>query len=138
VAALEVERGGARLFSAVQSTWNLLETSAGAALRTASRRELTVIVKEALANGRLVAQPPPVLQQIAQRLGVGPDAVALAAAAAQPWANRVLLGAASTDQLRANLRATGLVLDPADLDLLTTAALDPGEYWQTRSAMPWQ
>jgi len=136
--ALEVDRGGARLFSAVQSTWNLLETSAGAALRAASRRELTVIVKEALANGRLVAEPPPVVRQVAQRLGVGFDAVALAVAAAQPWANRVLLGPASTHQLASNLRATGLVLEPADLELLTSAAQDPDEYWRTRSALPWR
>lgn len=136
--ALEIERGGARLFSAVQSTWNLLETSTGPSLRTASHRELTVIVKEALANGRLVAEPPAALRQVAQRLGVGPDAVALAAAATQPWANRVLLGPASTDQLAANLRATDLRLEPADLELLTGFAQDPVEYWQTRSALPWR
>ena len=56
--AMELTRGGGPVFSAVQSTWNLLETSAGQALAAASRRELTVIVKEALANGRLVAEPP--------------------------------------------------------------------------------
>jgi aryl-alcohol dehydrogenase-like predicted oxidoreductase len=136
--ALEIDRGGGRLFSAVQATWNLLETSTGPALGTASRRELTVIVKEALANGRLVTDPPTVVREIAERLGVGPDAVGLAAAAAQPWANRVLLGSASTDQLTANLRATDLVLEPTDLERLTAAAQDPVEYWRTRSALPWR
>ena len=111
LAAMEVQRGEANLFSAVQATWNLLETSAAPALKMASRRELTVIVKEALANGRLVTDPPRRLTDVAARLGATPDAVALAAAAMQPWADRVLLGAAGVGQLESNLAATGLLLD---------------------------
>ncbi len=136
--AMEISRADARLFSAVQATWNLLETGAGEALRLASRRELTVMVKEALANGRLVTDPPSALRELADRLQATPDAVALAAAAAQPWANRVLLGPAGVDQLHANLRADALSLNQADLDRLTSGALDPAEYWQQRSALPWR
>ena len=44
--ALEV--GG---FDAVQSTWNLLDRSAGPALEAAHAAGLGVIIKEALANG---------------------------------------------------------------------------------------
>jgi aryl-alcohol dehydrogenase-like predicted oxidoreductase len=44
---------GVRLFDAVQATWNLLEPSAGPALAEAHAAGLGVIVKEALANGRL-------------------------------------------------------------------------------------
>ncbi len=135
--AMEITRDGARLFSAVQATWNMLETSTGEALRLASSRELTVMVKEALANGRLVTDPPPALRPVADRLGAAPDAVALAAAAAQPWANRVLLGPAGVDQLHANLRADAVVLDRSDLETLMSGALDPQEYWQQRSALPW-
>ena len=49
--ALEV--GG---FDTVQATWNLLERSAGPALAEAHDAGLGVIVKEALANGRLTAR----------------------------------------------------------------------------------
>jgi aryl-alcohol dehydrogenase-like predicted oxidoreductase len=136
--ALELSRAGGRLFSAVQATWNLLETSAGPALRTASRRELTVIVKESLANGRLVTEPPSALLDVANRLGSTPDAVALAAAAQQPWADRVLLGPAGTGQLAQNLRAGGIVLDQADLALLAAVAEDPVDYWRHRSELPWR
>lgn len=52
-AALGVEVDGVPLFRAVQATWNLLEPSAGPALAAAHEAGLTVIVKEALANGRL-------------------------------------------------------------------------------------
>ena len=51
--ALVIEVDGQPLFSAVQATWNLLETSAGPALAEAKAAGWTVIVKEALANGRL-------------------------------------------------------------------------------------
>jgi len=136
--ALELSRAGGRLFSAVQATWNLSETSAGPALRTASRRELTVIVKESLANGRLVTEPPSALLDVANRLGSTPDAVALAAAAQQPWADRVLLGPAGTGQLAQNLRAGGIVLDQPDLTLLAAVAEDPVDYWRHRSELPWR
>ena len=136
--ALDVSRAGGRLFSAVQATWNLSETSAGPALRTASRRELTVIVKESLANGRLVTEPPPALLDVANRLGSTPDAVALAAAAQQPWTDRVLLGPAGTGQLAQNLRAGGIVLHQADLTLLAAVANDPVDYWRHRSELPWR
>ena len=43
-------------FDAVQATWNLLERSAGDALRSAHDAGMGVIVKEALANGRLTAR----------------------------------------------------------------------------------
>ena len=56
--ALTIEVDGTPLFSAVQATWNLLETSAGPALAEAKAAGWTVIVKEALANGRLAVPGP--------------------------------------------------------------------------------
>ncbi|WP_420122812.1 aldo/keto reductase [Nakamurella sp.] len=136
--AMEIDVDGARLFSAVQATWNLLEPSAGPALREASRRELTVIVKESLANGRLVVDPPAALRAAADRHGATVDAVALAAVAQQPWADRVLLGAAGVDQLHANLRADAVELAADELTaLVAELAMDPADYWQDRSALSW-
>ncbi len=129
---LAVERAGVRLFTAVQSTWNVLETSAGPALAEAHAGGAHVAVKEALANGRLAVRPPPAVRAAADRAGVGPDAVALSVALAQPWADAVLLGPASTGQLAANLAAVPLA--PPDLPAL---AEDPRAYWATRSALPW-
>jgi aryl-alcohol dehydrogenase-like predicted oxidoreductase len=137
-AAMDVQRGEAGLFSAVQATWNLLETSAAPALKAASRRELTVIVKEALANGRLITNPPRPLADVAGKLGVSADAVALAAVAMQPWADRVLLGAAGVGQLESNLAATGLLLSADDLAWLTADPEPPEAYWQTRAQLAWQ
>ena len=56
--ALAVEIDGRQPFTTVQATWNVLEPSVGAALAEAHAAGWGVIVKEALANGRL-AQPGP-------------------------------------------------------------------------------
>ena len=54
--ALDVSVGGQPLFAAAQVTWNLLEPSVGAAAAEAAAAGWAVLVKEALANGRL--RPP--------------------------------------------------------------------------------
>ena len=66
---------------------------------------------------------------------------ALAVALAQPWADVVLLGAATVAQLHSNLA----VLDTAALDTavlphtdqFATLALDPQAYWSERAGMAW-
>ncbi|WP_438388681.1 aldo/keto reductase [Actinopolyspora saharensis] len=136
-AAWELRVGGSQLFGAVQSTWNSLEPSAGKALRYAHEGGWTVLVKETLANGRLAVRPPEPPAAVAGRHGAGADAVALAHVLAQPWADTVLLGAASVGQLRSNLAACSLTLEDRDLDELAAAAGDPATYWGERSALPW-
>lgn len=130
--ALALERHGVAVFTAVQSTWNVLETSAGPALAEAHAAGAHVLVKEGLANGRLAVDPPPAVADLAKSLDVGPDAVALAAALAQPWADTVLSGAAGTGQLTSNLAA----LDVGAVDLPDLAE-PPAEYWRRRSALAW-
>ncbi|UWP79245.1 aldo/keto reductase [Dactylosporangium fulvum] len=115
-AALRVEVGGAPLFRSVQATWNPLEPSAGPALMAAHDAGCMIIVKEAVANGRLA----------------GRDADVIAAALREPWIDVVLSGAATTAQLASNLRALG-VDEPGPLP----AAEPPERYWQERAALPW-
>jgi aryl-alcohol dehydrogenase-like predicted oxidoreductase len=131
---LDLRVSGRRLFDAVQSTWNVLEPSVGPALAEAHRAGVRVLVKEALANGRLAVEPPTEVAALARRGEVGPDAVALAAALAQPWADTVLLGPASVPQLRANLDAPRVRLAP---DELADLAVDPVRYWADRGALSW-
>lgn len=135
--ALALTVAGRPLFTAVQSTWNPLETSVGPALAEAHRNGAHVLVKEALANGRLAVRPPELLTELAKRHQVGPDAIALAAALAQPWADTVLLGPAGVPQLRSNLAAADISLTPAELDELAALARPPAQYWAQRAALPW-
>jgi aryl-alcohol dehydrogenase-like predicted oxidoreductase len=143
--AMRVVVDGRSLFQCVQATWNLLEPSAGEILQAVHQSGMGVIVKEALANGRLTgknADPEfaPNLNRLAQaaaQQGATPEALALAAALAQPWADVVLSGAATPDQLRSNVAALDLTWDDdlaGNLDFLA----EPTEvYWSKRSRLPW-
>ncbi|MFE7637136.1 aldo/keto reductase [Kitasatospora sp. NPDC057518] len=140
--ALAVTADGRPLFTAVQATWNLLETSAAPALAEAHAAGWLVVVKEAMANGRLAGRnatgpDTAALRTLAQHTGATADALALAAAAAQPWADTVLSGAATPEQLTSNLAATHLRPTPEDLAALAPMAEPAEAYWRTRAALPW-
>jgi aryl-alcohol dehydrogenase-like predicted oxidoreductase len=139
--ALAVDFEGRNPFRCVQATWNLLEPSAAPALIEAHDRGWGVIVKEALANGRLTDHStvpcPRSLRRVADRLGGPTDQVALAAALAQPWADVVLTGAVTPSQLRSNMSALNLDVDTDSLDQLSTLAERRAEYWGTRAKLRW-
>ncbi|MGH2781460.1 MAG: aldo/keto reductase [Thermoleophilaceae bacterium] len=125
-------------FDAVQATWNLHERGAAGALARAREAGLYVIVKEALANGRLTARGGnPTLTQAARDRGTTEDALALAAALAQPWVDLVLSGAATVGQLRSNLAARELVWDDELERRLAGLVEHPPVYWATRAGLPW-
>ena len=137
-AALAVTVEGEPLFRTVQSTYNALETSAAPALAEAHDAGLTVIVKEGMANGRLAGpHAPDLVKEIAERTGLGCDAVALAVILRQPWAGVVLSGAATTTQLASNLHAAVVDLDDDQLTRLATLAEEPHAYWERRAHLPW-
>ncbi|GAA4328200.1 aldo/keto reductase [Streptomyces venetus] len=137
-AALAVTVDGEPLFRTVQSTYNVLETSAAPALAEAHAAGLTVIVKEGMANGRLAGpHAPNVVKEVAEQAGLGCDAVALAAILRRPWAGVVLSGAATTNQLASNLHAAAVDLDDDQLARLATLAEEPHAYWERRGQLPW-
>ena len=119
--ALAVRVDGVNPFQSLQATWNLLEPSAGPALAEAHDAGWGVIVKEALANGRLASQ----------------DRIAIAAALAKPWVAVVLSGAVTVDQLRSNVMAATLPLAPAQLAELAKMAEPADQYWKERSQLAW-
>ncbi|MGD8498551.1 MAG: aldo/keto reductase [Chromatiales bacterium] len=142
--ALAIEIDGRRLFDTVQATWNLLETSAGAALQAAHDAGLGVIVKEALANGRLTARNHApadgavrsALTSLADRHAATPDALAIAAVLSRPWVDLVLSGAASVGQLESNLQAVHLEAIWRDRDV-DEFRQTPEAYWRTRAGLAW-
>jgi aryl-alcohol dehydrogenase-like predicted oxidoreductase len=144
-------------FSAVQATWNLLESSAAPALAEAHDAGWVVVVKEALANGRLAGTRADAgtgagagtdagtvagtdaagagrVAELAAAQGLSPDQFALGAALAQPWASVVLSGAVTVEQLRQN---AGSRPAPVDADMLAALAERPAEYWAARRERPW-
>jgi aryl-alcohol dehydrogenase-like predicted oxidoreductase len=125
-------------FDSVQATWNLLERSAGQALEAAHDAGMGVIVKEALANGRLTSRGGiAALSAAADRLGTTEDALAIAGVLARPWVDTVLSGASTVAQLHSNLAATSLHWDESLEHELSSLVEPPDRYWNTRSALPW-
>jgi len=147
--ALELARAaradGEPVFDVVQATFNCLEPSLAAPLAGAHDAGLGVIVKEALANGRLTAvndRPEDAglmsaLGETAGRLACGIDQLALAFVLAEPFVDVVLSGAATTAQLASHLGARSLILDRETLATLAALAEPPSRYWRTRSALRW-
>ncbi len=119
--ALEVEVDGINPFQTVQATWNVLEPSAGPALAYAHDAGWGVIIKEALANGRLASK----------------DRVAIGAALANPWVDVVLSGAVTLEQLRSNAAAASAPLSPDELADLARLAEPADQYWKERGQLAW-
>ena len=140
--AMDVEYDGTFLFGTVQATWNLLERSVEPALGEAGHEGIGVIVKEALANGRLTDRCPDpdlldLLQDAATAAGSTVDALAMAAPLARPWCDVVLSGAATPEQVESNLGALAVEWTD-DLERRTAELVEePEAYWSTRSNLPW-
>jgi len=125
-------------FDAVQATWNLHERSAGDALARAHAAGMRVIIKEAVANGRLTDRAaPPALSAAAHERRVGADAVAIAVALAQPWVDVVLSGASTPTMLESNLEALTVSVDAELQHQLAGLAEPADQYWETRSQLAW-
>ena len=143
--AMAVRVNGRPLFDSVQATWNLLEQSAGKALNEAHETGMGVIVKEALANGRLTPrnQDPAfqprmaILNKAAAEHATTIDALALAAVLAQPWVDIVLSGASTVDQLQSNVLGVSVKWDEDTAVALQPLIEDPQTYWQIRSQLAW-
>lgn len=136
--ALDVNVDGVNPFQSVQATWNLLEPSVGDALAAAKAGGWGVIVKEALANGRLTgAHAEDALSPLVRRaatLGTSIDALSIAAALSQPWVDVVLSGAVTPAQLGSHLTAASID-DPGEWPHI---AESPETYWKRRSTLRWK
>jgi aryl-alcohol dehydrogenase-like predicted oxidoreductase len=145
--AMAVRRDGERVFDSVQATWNLLERGAESALEDAHAAGMKVVVKESLANGRLTqrnrnadsvfASGLAHIREVAEARDTTIEMLALAAALARPWADVVLTGAATAEQLRSNLTASGFDYG-SELDAeLRSVAVSSADYWRVRSSFSW-
>jgi aryl-alcohol dehydrogenase-like predicted oxidoreductase len=119
--ALAVRVDGINPFQSVQATWNLIEPSAGPALAEAHDAGWGVIIKEALANGRLASQ----------------DRIAIAAVLANPWVDVVLSGAVTAEQVRSNVLAATVDVASDQLTELAKMAEPADQYWKERSQLAW-
>lgn len=145
--SIEVVRDGQRVFDSVQATWNLFERGAESALSDAHSAGMKVVIKEALANGRLthlnrdaaevLSSPLSQIREIAAGRATTIEMLALTAALVRPWADIVLSGAATVAQIRANIAAGALGYDAELEDQLRGISVSSPDYWRARSTFSW-
>lgn len=143
--AINVRIDGVRLFDSVQATWNVLEQSSSDALYAAHLAGMGIIIKEALANGRLTQKntDPAFILKLASlnveanRLETTVDALALAAVLSLEWVDVVLSGAANIEHLQSNLKAVDVKWDQMAAITLARLAEMSEKYWHTRSQLKW-
>ncbi len=140
--ATEIEISGTPLFDTYQITYNILEQSIAKILQ---EKNIKVIVKEAMANGRLFpSQQYPqyknvyqMLLKLSKKYKVGVDAIALRFCidTLQPF--KVLSGASNQTQVTENLKVLQFQLKPDEIKALQALASDPKNYWLERKKLPW-
>ncbi len=143
--ALKIEVNGNLLFDSFQVSFNVFEQSTFEVLCTLIKSGKTVIIKEALANGRVFESENfpkyqaayKVLKQLSEKHKVGADAIALRFVIDVLQPAYVLSGASNVQQLKANLKALDFNLSEEEINVLKSIQTKPEFYWNERSELAW-
>ncbi|MCL5244222.1 aldo/keto reductase [Cellulophaga sp. 20_2_10] len=143
--ALNVKVNGEDLFTSFQVTYNVFEQATYPILKQVLKENKTVIVKEALANGRVFKNDTftnyqdnyKTLEVLANNYNVSVDAIALRFIIDSLEPTYILSGASNTTQLDSNHKALDFVLSKKDLGKLKELKTNPSNYWEERSALEW-
>lgn len=144
--AADIEVENELLFGSFQSTFNIMEQSVlpfGAKLEDAHHK---LIIKESMANGRLMVEEVlkkhrgmyGLIANLAAKYEVGADAIAMRFCMDSFPGSVCLSGASSSEQLASNLKATTFRLQEEEIRLLNSYKLSPKAYWKQRKQLSWQ
>lgn len=133
------------LFESFQVTYNLLETNSHSVLQSLIKEGKLIIVKEALANGRIFKNDAyrhyeslyAELQSLSEKYQVSVDAIALRFIMDHLQPGVVLSGAANTKQLSENMKALNFKLDNKELISLKQHTVNSDVYWNERKNLKW-
>ena len=143
--ALTIEIEGEKLFQSVQFTFNIFDQSMLSVRKELAQLSGPIIIKEALANGRIFPNKKfpkyrlaySYLEELAATYKVGVDAIALHYCM-DSFINAVVLsGAAKEDQLQSNCTANSFSLKKEELAMLQSFAIAPKAYWDERKQLNW-
>jgi len=160
IEALNVKVENEYLFDSFQISYNIFEQSTFEVLNTLKLKGKNIIIKEALANGRVFSKKnkntyfsdlikysdkyePGVtkvylfLEKLAKKYAVGIDAIALRFVIDSVEPNYVLSGASNTDELKDNLKALNFKLTKSEINTLKLLNTPSKEYWEERSNLTW-
>lgn len=141
--ALNVKVENEYLFDSFQVTYNILEQSCLEVLNILKSKNKTIIIKEALANGRIFNQENKaaysLLDTLSKKYKVGIDAIAIRFVIESIEPDFVLSGASNTKQLEQNLKAINkdLSFTASELNQLKLLRMNSMSYWDERSLLAW-
>ncbi len=143
--AQQISVEGVELFDSFQVTFNILEQESFPILIGAKKAGKTVLIKEALANGRVFPNRKyphyrslnDTLTALARHYQVGIDAIALRYCMDKLNPDIVLSGASDTKQLDQNLKATAMRLSNTHISLLDDYRVSSEDYWSERGRLSW-
>ncbi|MBU2973634.1 aldo/keto reductase [Zobellia sp. B3R18] len=143
--ALQIRIDGEVVFDSFQVTFNMLEQAVLPVFRDIKLQDKKLLVKEALANGRIFENEKypqyqslyTKLKTLAEKYKVGVDAIALRYVMDKVQPDYVLSGAADIHQLEQNLKANSFTLYEEELAALTKEKVNSKAYWEERSQLSW-
>jgi aryl-alcohol dehydrogenase-like predicted oxidoreductase len=143
--ALEVSINGIQVFDLFQVTYNFLDQSLQEISGELIRQNKQIIIKEALANGRVFRNPIyphyndmyRTLERLSKKHSVGVDAISLKYCEQTITNSIVLSGASTSEQLKENLKLHTFTLSNNDIDILNELKVTPNFYWTERKKLAW-
>jgi len=143
--ALDVNVNGKELFTSFQVTYNIFDQSLASIASKFSPQNKLLVIKEAMANGRIFPNEKyshynkayNLLNSLAQKYNVGPDAIALRFCIDSIPIYKVLSGAANEQHLSDNLKANNFELKAEEVKMLKGLAVNPIQYWNERKQLAW-
>lgn len=143
--ALDIKVAGKELFDLFQVTYNIFDQNLASLATEISKRNKRLVIKEALANGRIFPNEKYPhynaaygrLNQLADKYNVGIDAIALQFCMDSIPVFKVLSGAANAQHLSDNLKTANFKLEEEDIAILKELAISPIQYWNERKQLGW-
>lgn len=143
--ASSVEINGELLFDSFQITFNVFDQSLLVISDVLEKAGKKIIIKEALANGRVFSNHKfpnyestySLLESLAKKYEVGVDAIALRFCLDTIAPYSLLSGAVEEQHLEANLEAEKFKLTINELTALKNLAIDSKVYWSERKQLVW-
>ncbi|WP_460217761.1 aldo/keto reductase [Psychroserpens sp. MEBiC05023] len=143
--ALDISVNGTQLFDAFQVTYNILDQSLSDLYTELHSQNKRIIIKEALANGRLFRNEKyahyfklyMVLEGLSQKYQVGVDAIALKFCQQTVTNSIVLSGVSNVAHLESNLKVNSFQLSQSDIEILKDFSISATNYWNERKQLHW-
>jgi len=143
--ALDIEIEGRNIFDTFQVTYNVFDQSLKSIASEFLDQKRRLIIKEALANGRVFPNEKfgqykeayHQMSRLSEKYDVGIDAIALRFCIDSIPVYKVLSGATIKEHLDSNLKSNTFELEESDINLLKSMAITPDEYWTERKQLTW-